>query len=77
MAKVYLVFQKENLTAVTRFRDYLSKHGWQKVSTGVYLNLVDDSFDEKALWNFVQDKFALIKNGISSQFFEMRNRLFR
>lgn len=54
----YLIFQSGNEMATTRFRNYLSRHGWQRLSRGVYQSFQDSSFDEQAFWNEVKDEFS-------------------
>jgi hypothetical protein len=61
MAERYLIFQtaSENPMAMTRLRSYLSRHGWQRVSTGVYVTVAGASFDEQAFWTRLRDDFYL------------------
>ena len=58
MAELYLIFQSGNETATNRFRGYLSRHGWQRLSTGVYLHLDKPDFDQQAFWQHAHDEFA-------------------
>ena len=58
MAKLYLIFQSGNKTATSRFRSYLSRHGWQRLSTGIYFHVDRLDFDQQAFWQHAHNEFA-------------------
>ena len=76
MAYLYLVFQTDNPMATTRFRNFLSRHGWQRLTAGVYLTLESGSFDQEAFWEQVRGEFSFDPKRHFFAIFQQEDRAF-